>query len=208
MRVVWVCCAAQEDEEPKTRVVDWRRHPGPSARSALAGVFAWPLCACHPCAVQCFGEARVLGAAQPATYRLYNCRRCGVQVRICRRCDHGNIYCAGACAEIRRRESLRRAAARYQRTRRGAHRHALRQRRWRTRQPHTVTHQGCLRGARACKVSVPAVTEGESSDASGEASGLEPTGAGVSPGAAPARCSFCSGVLPPWTRFHLWQWSG
>jgi len=182
--------------------------PGPSARSALAGVFASLLCACHPCAVQCFGEARVPGAAQPATYRLYNCRRCGVQVRICRRCDHGNIYCAGECAEIRRRESLRRAAARYQRTRRGARTHATRQRRWRTRQQHTVTHQGCHHGALARKVSPPLVISAELSDAHDEAFEIAETDAGDPPGAALARCAFCDGVLPPWTRFRLWQWSG
>ena len=84
-----------------------------------------------------------LGALGEPSYRLYNCERCGVQVRICSRCDHGNIYCAGECARIRRRESLRRAAARYQRSRRGAHRHAARQRRWRIRRRQEVTHQGC-----------------------------------------------------------------
>ena len=58
---------------------------------------------------------------EPA-YRLYNCERCGAQVRICQRCDHGNVYCAGECAGIRRRESLKRAQRRYQRSRRGARR--------------------------------------------------------------------------------------
>lgn len=177
-------------------------------RSALAGVFASLLCACHPCAVQCFGEARVPGAAQPATYRLYNCRRCGVQVRICRRCDHGNIYCAGECAQIRRRESLRRAAARYQRTRRGAHCHAARQRRWRTRKPHTVTHQGCHLSVLARKVATPVVTSGKSSHASIAVSNVAETDAGDLPGAAMARCAFCGEGLPPWTRLRLWQWSG
>lgn len=148
------------------------------------------------------------GAAQPATYRLYNCRRCGEQVRICRHCDHGNIYCAGECAQIRRRESLRRAAARYQRTRRGAHSHAARQRRWRTRQQHTVTHQGCHYGAVARKVSTPVVTGGKSSDASDEASEVAQTDAGDPPGAAVARCAFCGEVLPSWARLRLWQWSG
>lgn len=58
-----------------------------------------------------------MGPLEEPTYRLYNCRRCAVQVRICRHCDHGNIYCAGECSRICRRESLRRAGARYQRTR-------------------------------------------------------------------------------------------
>ena len=48
------------------------------------------------------------------SYRLYSCGRCAQQVRICRGCDRGNQYCAGECARIRRRESLRRAGERYQ----------------------------------------------------------------------------------------------
>ena len=47
--------------------------------------------------------------ASEKTYRLYSCGRCAEQVRICRDCDRGNRYCAGECAQIRRRESLRRA---------------------------------------------------------------------------------------------------
>ena len=58
--------------------------------------------------------------ANEKTYRLYSCGRCANQVRICRDCDRGNLYCAGACALIRRRESLRRAAERYQSSYRGA----------------------------------------------------------------------------------------
>jgi hypothetical protein len=33
-----------------------------------------------------------LGLLPEPTYRLYNCRRCAVQVRICAQCDRGNIY--------------------------------------------------------------------------------------------------------------------
>jgi transposase len=61
------------------------------------------------------------------SYRLYSCRGCSVSVSICGRCDRGNIYCAGECAAVSRRASNRRAGARYQRTRRGARRHAARQ---------------------------------------------------------------------------------
>lgn len=52
---------------------------------------------------------------EPATYRLYHCQRCGMQVCICAQCDCGNVCCPGECAEFARRESLRRAGARYQR---------------------------------------------------------------------------------------------
>ena len=83
-------------------------------------------------------------AASEQTYRLYNCARCAQQVRICRGCDRGNQYCAGVCARLRRRESLRRAGQRYQRSYRGACAHAARQRAWRERQPQEVTHQGSV----------------------------------------------------------------
>jgi ferredoxin len=80
--------------------------------------------------------------------RVYDCRRCGVCVQVCTECDRGQVFCAAQCSSLSRRESLRRASARYQRTRRGAHQHAARQRRWRQRhRPHPsaqiVTHQSC-----------------------------------------------------------------
>jgi hypothetical protein len=84
-----------------------------------------------------------MGAGEQ-TYRLYSCGRCAQQVRICRDCDRGNQYCAGECARMRRRESLRRAAQRYQHSYRGACRHAARQRVWRGRHAQKVTHQGSL----------------------------------------------------------------
>ena len=82
--------------------------------------------------------------ASEKTYRLYSCGRCVEQVRICCDCDRGNRYCAGECAKIRRRESLRRAGERYQLSYRGACRHAARQSAWRERQAQKVTHQGSL----------------------------------------------------------------
>ncbi len=82
--------------------------------------------------------------ASEKSYRLYSCGRCAKQVRICGDCDRGNRYCAGGCAPIRRRESLRRATERYQQSYRGACNHAARQRAWRQRHVQKVTHQGSL----------------------------------------------------------------
>ena len=90
--------------------------------------------------------------ASEQTYRLYNCARCAQQVRICRECDRGNQYCAGECAQIRRRESLHRAGRRYQSSYRGACAHAARQRAWRERQTQEVTHHGSLSIARSVTV--------------------------------------------------------
>ena len=172
-------------------------------RSACDGDCAGPLCL--PCrgAVQCFGRG-ALGALREPTYRLYNCLRCGVQVRICRRCDHGNIYCAWACAQIRRRESLRRAAARYQRTRRGAGHHAARQQAWRARRRQKVTQQGCASEALCRSVSDHPIPVMEPTDADR----AEPANTSLHRPEPLARCAFCRAPLPAWTRPRLWQWSG
>jgi hypothetical protein len=140
-----------------------------------------------------------LRALREPTYRLYNCQRCGVQVRICGRCDHGNIYCVGECSRIRRRESLRRASARYQRTRRGALCHAARQQGWRARRP-IVTHQGYRGGVLCRSVSDHAITAMEPSPANDAA---PHSGGPVVPGAH-ARCAFCRVLLPAWTRPRRW----
>jgi hypothetical protein len=142
---------------------------------------------------------------EPA-YRLYNCERCAVQVRICQRCDHGNVYCAGECARIRRRESLRRAQVRYQRSRRGARRHAARQRRWRERQrqkPKIVTHHGSPVTVTQCIVAVSPVMQSEPADASPDKPEQRPK---VRPPLE--RCAFCGATLPDWTRQQPWRCSG
>ena len=78
--------------------------------------------------------------------RLYHCARCHCQVILCRRCDRGQVYCADGCARKARRDSLRRAGARYRATRSGRLNNALRQRRFRTRQQ-KVTHHGSVAAA-------------------------------------------------------------
>jgi hypothetical protein len=142
---------------------------------------------------------------EPA-YRLYNCQRCQMQVRICQRCDHGNLYCAGGCASIRRRESLRRAQARYQGSRLGAMRHAARQRRWRARQRQNqekVTHQGSPVALTSCIVAISVVTRSPASDVSPEQCEPRPQ-----IGRSLERCAFCGAALPAWTRQRRWHWSG
>ncbi len=73
--------------------------------------------------------------------RLFLCTRCRTQVLICSRCDRGQIYCAGSCAQEARRDAQRVAGRRYQMSRRGRLAHAARARRYRVRQKN-VTHQG------------------------------------------------------------------
>lgn len=73
--------------------------------------------------------------------RLFNCARCQTQVILCRACDRGQVYCGHGCAPAARRESLRRAGARYRQTRSARHGNAERQRRFRACHQ-KVTHQG------------------------------------------------------------------
>ncbi|MGH8291743.1 MAG: hypothetical protein ACREV7_22705 [Steroidobacteraceae bacterium] len=139
---------------------------------------------------------------EPATYRLYHCRRCGMQVCICAQCDCGNLYCPGECAERARRESVRRAGARYQRTLRGACRHAERQRRYRERQKREVTHHRLALTSSQCSLSVHPITASESIDVDYQAPVQRPIRL------LQTRCAFCGVPLPAFARLHPWRWSG
>ena len=152
-------------------------------------------------------------AGEP-TYRLYNCRRCAQQVQICRDCDRGNQYCAGGCARIRRHESLRRAAHRYQRGYHGARRHAARQQVWRARQAQKVTHQGSLAAVVAVIVVSTSITTTQEIHADIARVATLPSATAfalAAPGelwhwrvqprvTAPARCCFCGRVLSRFAR--------
>lgn len=148
------------------------------------------------------------------TYRLYSCRHCAQQVRICRHCDRGNQYCAGDCAWLRRCESLHRAGQRYQQGYRGASRHAARQRVWRERRAQKVTHQGSLATDVALIVAPTSTTsQGSHADIASvvppphgrahRAAALRVQARGPVQRRAPAtaRCCFCGCVLPRFARF-------
>ena len=179
---------------------DWPQTPGPRAQRLWEAIVQ-ALYACLSPALSSAVGGGGLGLLQEPTYRLYNCRRCAMQVLICAQCDHGNIYCGQDCSRLSRRESLRRAGARYQHTRCGAARHAARQSAWRARHP-KVTHQGSSSGALECTVLTHQLRLSESTDAAV----VDPkqTTSGNSLG----RCTFCGAELPAWTRLCLWQWGG
>ena len=65
--------------------------------SALGGGFAGLLCLAAPALSSAVGEGGLGQLEEPATYRLYNCQRCRMQVCICAQCDCGNLYCPGEC---------------------------------------------------------------------------------------------------------------
>ena len=158
-------------------------------------------------------RVRSMGASEQ-TYRLYNCRLCAVQVRICRDCDHGNVYCEGECAQIARRESTQRAGETYQLGLPGALKHAARQHTLRERQTQIVTHQGSLPDTATLIVaasSIQSPTEETHVDiASIQSPPQPPLQAGLrathtrtySHPMAPLahRCSFCRCALPAFAR--------
>ena len=86
--------------------------------------------------------------------RRFHCCRCQRAVYICSHCDRGHQYCSEACRQGARRDSLRSAGARYQRTRRGRANHARRQNEYRRRQAagEVVTHHGCQPESTSCSV--------------------------------------------------------
>ena len=135
--------------------------------------------------------------ANQKSYRLYSCARCAVQVRICSDCDRGNQYCAGECAEIRRRESLCRAGVRYQLSFRGASMHAARQSALRVRQMQIVTHQGSVAGVDASIV-VASLPVSEESDV--ELVALFPVLQPPPTLSLVSRCSFCRRPLSAFAR--------
>ena len=170
-------------------------------RSAVGGSFAEPLCLAAAALSSAVGEG-VLGLLEePATYRLYHCRRCGLQVCICAQCDCGNIYCPGECAELARQESVRRAGARYQSTLQGAGKHAARQRCYRERK-RDVTHHPLESAAAACSVSTRPVIISESIDVHFQHTVQRLVHA------PQTRCAFCGRTLPAYARLHPWRWSG
>jgi hypothetical protein len=84
------------------------------------------------CAAACIDEV---------SCRMFLCARCRSQVLVCRRCDRGQIYCVGTCAQEARHDHQREARRRYQATPRGRAMHAARSRRYRAR-VRCVTDQG------------------------------------------------------------------
>ena len=92
--------------------------------------------------------------------RLYSCCRCHAQVIICRRCDRGQRYCINGCSKKARRDSLKRAAKKYQSTRAGHFNNARRQQRYRDRKNKKVTHQ-CSIEINIRDVLKPAVNQGK-----------------------------------------------
>ena len=223
LRVAKLAMLAVSPQMTKARASSWSK-PRAFSAAARARTPAHCLYACDArrCPVPHGSCMTVLDEANRQSHRLFHCAACGQAVHIYRACDRGNVYCAGACAPMRRTESLRRAGARYQRSHRGATRHAVRQSAWRGRQMQEVTHQGSL------AVTLTGTLPGSATEATrplehGDARHSESrSGSGamcaalsirapsaaracdhghrLAPRTAAFACSFCRRRLTPWVR--------
>ncbi len=112
-------------------VFDWRHYPGPPMRSAWERQCAGPLCLPARALSSVSGGSRWGGCGSrrtgSTTVSVVRCRCVSVNAAITATCI-APASVRGSVAASR----VRRAQARYQRSRRGARRHAARQRRWRT----------------------------------------------------------------------------
>jgi hypothetical protein len=107
-----------------------------------------------------------------------------------------------------RRESRRRAGARYQQTRRGAGFHAARQQAWRERRAQKVTHLGCAPVEPVFTMSIKAdVAPIELNDA--QSAPDTPLAAsrmhGYNRHRVAGHCDFCHAPLPQFTRLRTWR---
>ncbi len=66
--------------------------------------------------------------------RLFNCLGCHRQVKVCQSCDHGQRYCGKVCRLAARKNALKRANQKYQKSRLGRFNNAKRQHQFRQRQ--------------------------------------------------------------------------
>jgi hypothetical protein len=137
------------------------------------------------------------------SFRLYSCQRCHAQVRLCVKCDHGNLYCP-PCAERVPVLNHRRASARYQLTPRGARAHAARQKAYRERkaQPgQKVTDEGCSKTGPPRTVPALIGSIAVSHDVS---SAYAPSRAlPVRDALESLRCDFCHALLPKCARLEV-----
>lgn len=88
-------------------------------------------------------EGFAMGSERPDSRRVV-CSSCRAVFFVCSWCDRGNRYCGVVCSTASRRQSVRCAGRRYQRSPEGRRRHRHRQNRYRLRQAvaRNVTHQG------------------------------------------------------------------
>lgn len=148
------CAAARDAVEAASRWsrrgpgVHWRVALGLPVESTARRCERWATAGVSPGSVRA-SRAATAGAVVDAGIRCFYCAHCSRFVRLCSRCDRGQVTCGAQCRALRRRAFVRAAGRRYQRTRRGRRLHAARQHRWRERAAKKVTHPRSTRAREA-----------------------------------------------------------
>ena len=147
------------------------------------------------------------------SHRLFNCRRCRRQTRICPCCDRGNQYCSPECSQAARRESNLKSSRRYQATKRGRANHAARQQQYLSRkmtQQGSLTEVLVLKGKEPARISstVPSnapatplpTNDKDSLESHAPVEGLRSVPAAVAPLERDFCCHFCGAPTSPFAR--------
>ena len=145
---------------------------------------------------------------RPRGHRRFYCVRCRQVLVVCLRCDRGQRYCGAGCRSEARRESLRQAGCRYQKTLRGRRANAERQRRFRQRRERNarkVTHQGPKRTApRSDAAQIPTLKPGGDAESVSTAHIIADRRAvKMSNTGAEPKCHCCGLPCGLYTRFHF-----
>ena len=134
---------------------------------------------------------------------MFNCARCHRLVAICTRCDRGQRYCSADCRQVQRKQSVREAGGRYQRTPLGARNNAARQKRWRSRIVTTVTHHPSPTHKHLREVPPGKNARKETRDATSNPAFVisHHMSATISAGEVGPRCDFCGRPCGAYTRW-------
>jgi hypothetical protein len=127
---------------PRTRMVEGAAEPQQN-RVKESGLPAGQRMSMSLTGAECEPSTRrtcVPACVDEVSCRVFLCVRCRSRVLVCRRCDRGQIYCVGTCAQEARRSRQREARRRYQATPRGRAMHAERNRRYRARRQCVTDH--------------------------------------------------------------------
>jgi len=153
------------------------------------------------------------------SYRLFECDHCGKEIRICRCCDHGEVYCPGEqCASLARELKNLQYRSDHQQTKSGRKAHAARQAQYRLRREmlqlvgtQVVTDHPSTPPSSSVKVSSiedeeiedgTAQTQPTESELSVTVQDTQTTGQLLNADAV--RCDVCGRLCRPF--IHRWSW--
>ncbi len=146
--------------------------------------------------------------------RVFNCRQCSKEVRICRPCDRGNVYCGKKCRKEARLETWRRSGAKSRKKERTRILHKIAQQRYLENREKKMTQQGSHRedevgnskqgrSNNENQAAKPCKKEAEPVECSSRLVARKRPQATGNQGDAMVRCTFCGCLCMPENRIGM-----